>query len=111
MRFLMSVTSMLSVSESYTHVGALTFDTRARMEFDFSAVQDTDAVNDRFARMVWHQGYTYTDEGIALGTERLFSFAHGMRFDAAKVGGLSYCCTSILFRYAWPNRKHFFRVR
>lgn len=85
MRFLMSVTSKLNVSESRTHVGALTFDTETRMEFDFNDEQNTDAVNARFAGMVWHRGYTHTDSGMKLAIESLFTYAEGMRAAAPKV--------------------------
>ena len=81
----MSLTSTLNVNAGRIHVAALTFDTGARMEFDFNDVQDTDALIGRFASMVWHQGYTHTDEGLKLANEEMFSYSHGMRSDAAKV--------------------------
>ena len=87
MRLLMSLTSTLNVRKGRAHVGAVTFDTEARMEFDFNAGKDTDEVNDKFARMIRHGGNTYTDEGIMLANERLFSYVHGMRAQATKVGG------------------------
>ena len=84
-RFLMSLTSKLNVSNSQTHVGAVTFATSTNIEFDFRLFGDTDVVNGRLTRMPHHRGYTYTDLAIKLASEKLFSYSHGMRVHAAKV--------------------------
>ena len=89
MRFLMSLTSKLNVNGTQTRVGALTFASDAKVEFCFNELQDTDAVNDKFAEMIWRRGSTNTDEGLKLAVNSLFRYHCGMRADAAKVSKIA----------------------
>ena len=87
MRFLMSLTSKLNVNADRTHIGVVTFDAQARVEFDFQVVQDTDELNERLVGMTWHRGLKNTALGLQLASDRLFSYDHGMRSLAGKVRG------------------------
>ena len=85
-RFLLSLARRLTVSPGRTHIGALTFDTGARMEFDFNDGHEINAVEEKFETMREPSGFTYTDEALKLANEQLFSYQHGMRPNASKVG-------------------------
>ena len=89
-RFLLSLAKRLTVSPGRTHIGALTFDTGARMEFCFNDGDKINAVEDKFEAMTAPSGYTYTDEALKLANEQLFSSSCGMRENAAKVCTFSY---------------------
>ena len=84
-RFLVYLARRLTVSAGRTHIGALTFDTGARLEFCFNDGEEINAVEDKFQTIKEPSGYTYTDEALKLANEQLFSSSCGMRENAAKV--------------------------
>ena len=87
-RFLKAIVSKLDVSDSATHVAAVSYSTSPTVEMRFWNNQGTDEVNRVFDRMVWKRRFTYTDKALVLADRDLFQTANGMRPNAPKVEGL-----------------------
>lgn len=87
-RFLKALVSKLDVSNSATHVGAITYSNNSEVVWRFNNFQGTDMVNRVFDRMAWQRGLTFTDKALQLADSDLFQTSNGMRVNAPKVNSL-----------------------
>ena len=84
-RFLKALVSKLDVSNSGTHIAAVSYSNNPKVVMRFSNFQGVDQVNRLFDEMRWQRGFTYTDKALLLADSDIFQTSNGMRPDVPKV--------------------------
>lgn len=96
-RFLKALVSKLDVDSSATHIAAIAYSTKPKVEMKFDGLQSTNQVNRLFDRMLWQRGVTYTDKALLLANKEVFQTSGGMRLHVPKVQVL--LCLNLLFPF------------
>lgn len=102
-RFLKALVSKLDVDSSATHIAAIAYSTKPKVEMKFDGLQSTNQVNRLFDRMLWQRGVTYTDKALLLANKEVFQTSGGMRLHVPKVQVL--LCLNLLFPFQYHISK------